>query len=170
MQKRGTTILFSWDALVISCAIPQRKTWMYSQKSITLLLKSYLWIFFLTLATLPKLKNLFTESCGFYDKDYGKILKLHRICCLSMVICIERVIFLSLTSQCLSLRTDEKDELESATRSNRQIPTFIHPLANVVLMFLNSVLPRRMNLNFLLQRSDPLINILYDALCNQYSN
>ena len=46
----------------------------------------------------PKLKNLFTESCGFYDKDYGKILKLHRICCLSMVICIERVIFLSLTS------------------------------------------------------------------------
>ena len=113
-----------------------------------------------------KWKNLFAELCDFCDQGYHKILKLYRVCWLAMTICIERVMkpFPSVQRNILSLKTDEKDEMESATRNNRLIAAFKHRLAEAMLMFLHIALPLLISLNLLLQRSDPLIHILYNAL------
>lgn len=113
-----------------------------------------------------KRKNLFAEFCDFCDQDYRKILKFHSVRWLGMATCIERVIklFPSLKSYCLSLKPDEKGGKEIATRNNRLIAAFKHPLAEVLLKFLHAALPPLIHLNLLLQRSDPLIHILYDAL------
>ena len=54
--------------------------------------------------------------------------------------------------------------MKSATRNNRLIAAFKHRLAEAMLMFLHIALPLLISLNLLLQRSDPLIHILYNAL------
>ena len=83
-----------------------------------------------------------------------------------MAACIERVIklFPSLENYCLSLKPDEKDGKETATRNNRLIDAFKHPLAEVLLKFLQATCPPLIHLNLLTQISDPLIHILCDAL------
>ena len=80
--------------------------------------------------------------------------------------CIERVIKLSpsLLSYCLSLNTNEKDEMESVARNNRLIAAFKNLLVEVMLMFIYAALPLLINLKLILQRSDLLIYILYNAL------
>lgn len=80
--------------------------------------------------------------------------------------CIERVIKLSpsLLSYCLSLNTNEKDEMESVARNNRLIAAFKNLLVEVMLMFIYAALPLLINLKLILQRSDLLIYILSNAL------
>ena len=97
---------------------------------------------------------------------YRKILKFHSVCWLGMVICIERVIkhFPSLQSYFLSLKTDEKDGIESATRNSRLIAAFKHPLVEATIMFLYTALPSVININLPLQRSDSVIHVFCDAL------
>ena len=73
-------------------------------------------------------------------------------------------LFPSLKSFFLSLKTDENDEMESAIRNNRLIAAFKHPPVEVMLLFLLAALTPLINLSLLLQRSDPLIQVLYDAL------
>ena len=113
-----------------------------------------------------KRKNLFAEFCNFCDQDYRKILKFHSVHWLGIAICIESVIklFPSLKSFFLSLKTDEKDEMESAIRNNRLIAAFKHPPVEAMSLFLLAALTPLINLSLLLQRSDPLIQALCDAL------
>ena len=113
-----------------------------------------------------KRKNLFAEFCNFCDQDYRKILKFHSVRWLGIAICIESVIklFPSLKSFFLSLKTDEKDEMESAIRNNRLIAAFKHPPVEAMSLFFLAALTPLINLSLLLQRSDPLIHVLYDAL------
>ena len=83
-----------------------------------------------------------------------------------MATCTEMVIklFPSLKSYCLSLKPDEKDGKETAMRNNRITDAFKHQLAKVLLKFLQAALPPLIHLNLLIQRLDPLIHILNDAL------
>ena len=106
-----------------------------------------------------KRKNLFAEFCDFCDQDCRKILKFHSVRWLGMEICIERVIklFPSLQSYFQSSKTDEKDGMESATRNNSLVAAFKHPLAKAILMFLHTALTLLININLLMQISDPLI-------------
>ena len=80
--------------------------------------------------------------------------------------CIERVIKLSpsLLSYCLSLNTNEKDEMESVARNNRLIAAFKNLLVEVMLMFIYTAPHLLINLKLILQRSNLLICILYNAL------
>ena len=93
-------------------------------------------------------------------------MKFHSVCWLDMAICIERVInlFPYWQSYCLSLKADEKDGMESATRNNRLIAAIKHPFPETMLMSLHAALPPLINANLLMQRSDLLTHIYYDAL------
>ena len=73
-------------------------------------------------------------------------------------------LFPSLKSFFLSLKTDEKNEMESAITNNRLIAAFKHPPAEAMSLFLLAALTPLINLSLLLQRSDPLIQALCDAL------
>ena len=106
-QVRRITILFLWDAHIISPNMTPKRPRMHSQRSTALALKNYLWIFIFTLTTLLKEKNPFAEFCHLRDQDYCKILKFHSVRWLAMTICIKRMIklFPSLQNYCLSLKT-----------------------------------------------------------------
>ena len=93
-------------------------------------------------------------------------MKFHSVRWLGIAICIESVIklFPSLKSFFLSLKTDEKNEMESAITNNRLIAAFKHPPVEAMSLFLLAALTPLINLSLLLQRSDPLIHVLYDAL------
>ena len=84
-----------------------------------------------------------------------------------MVICIERVIklFPSLKNYFVfeNWWKGWKGILDNKIK-NRLIAALKHPLAEAILMFLHAALPLLINLNLLLQRSDLLIQIFYDAL------
>ena len=54
-----------------------------------------------------------------------------------------------------------KDGERRSTRLNRLINSFAN---EIYLNFLHRALPRLINLNLLLQRSDPIIHLMYDAL------
>ena len=60
--------------------------------------------------------------------------------------------------------------METVTRKKRLTAVFKHPLTEVMQMLLHTALPPPMNLILLLQRSDPLIHILYDALLTCVKN
>ena len=113
-----------------------------------------------------KRKNLLTEFCEFCDQQYCKIIKFHSILWLGMSTCIERVLklFPSLKSYFLSLSPDMNNGLEFETRNNRLINSFKYPLLEHFLSFLHASLQPLITLNLLLQRMDPLIHILHDAL------
>ena len=57
-----------------------------------------------------------------------------------------------------------KDGEKKLTRLNRLITSFSNEMQEVYLCFLHGALPLLINLNLLLQRSDPIIHLLYDAL------
>ena len=101
-----------------------------------------------------KRKNLLAEFCEFCDQQYCKIIKFHSVHWLGLSTCIERVLklFPSLKSYLLSLSPDINNGVESETRNNRLIS------------FLHASLQPLITLNLLLQRTDPLIHILHDAL------
>ena len=52
----------------------------------------------------------------------------------------------------------------AVSRLNILIDAFSNPVTEVYCMFLDGVLPALTNLNLLLQRSDPIVHIMYDAL------
>ena len=57
-----------------------------------------------------------------------------------------------------------KDGEEKLTRLNRLINSFADEMREIYLNFLHGALPRLINFNLLLQRSDPIIQLMYGAL------
>ena len=115
---------------------------------------------------LSKRKNLLSEFCDFCDQKYHKILKFHNIRWLGLCTCIERTLklYTSLSSYFRSRNLEMQEGEKAVSRLNRLIDAFSSPLTEVYCMFLDGVLPALTNLNLLLQRSDPIVHIMYDAL------
>ena len=111
-----------------------------------------------------KRKNLLVQYCDFCDQQYSKIIKFHSVRWLGLSSCIERVLklFPSLKSYFLSLPPDRQEDAD--TRNNRLIHAFQNPLLEIYLLFLSASIQPLITLNLLLQRTDPLIHILHDAL------
>ena len=57
-----------------------------------------------------------------------------------------------------------KDGERKLTRLNKLINSFANKMQEIYLNFLHGALPRLINLNLLLQQSDPIIHHMYDAL------
>ena len=57
-----------------------------------------------------------------------------------------------------------KDGERKLTRLNRLVNSFVNEMQEIYLNFLHGALPRLTSLNLLLQRSDPIIHLMYDAL------
>ena len=57
-----------------------------------------------------------------------------------------------------------KDGERRSTRLNRLINSFANEMQETYSNFLHGALPRLINLNLLLQRCDPIIHLMYDAL------
>ena len=113
-----------------------------------------------------KRKSLLNEFCLFNDQGYCKIIKFHSVRWLGLTNCIERTLrlYASLKSYFLSQNPELKDGEKKLTRLNRLITSFRNEMQEVYLCFLHGALPLLINLNLLLQRSDPIIHLLYDAL------
>ena len=72
--------------------------------------------------------------------------------------------YTSLSSYFRSQNLEMQEGEKVVSRLNRLIDAFSSPLTEVYCMFLDGVLPALANLNLLLQRSDPIVHIMYDAL------
>ena len=112
-----------------------------------------------------KRKNLFAEYCSFCDQEYAKIIKFHSVRWLGLSECLTRTLrlFPSLRSYFLSQDAGIKDQ-ENTSRLERLVKLFSNPMLEIYCNFLNASLPYLINLNLFLQRTDPVIHLMYDAL------
>ena len=113
-----------------------------------------------------KRKNSLAEFNSFCDQNYRKIIKFHSVGWLGLSICVKRTLKLypSLKSYFLSQNREMKDDERKLTRLNRLINSFADEMLEIYSNFLHGALPRLINVNLLLQRSDPIIHLMYDAL------
>ena len=113
-----------------------------------------------------KRKNILAEFNSFCDQNYCKIIKFHSVRWLGLSTCVERTLKLypSLKSYFLSQNSEMKDGEQKLTRLYRLINSFVNEVQEIYLNFIHGALPRLINLNLLLQPSDPHIHFMYDAL------
>ena len=113
-----------------------------------------------------KRKNTLVEFCTFCNQEYCKIFRFHFVCWLGLFTCIERTLKLypSLKSYFLSQNMEIKNGKEKLTRLNRLIKSFSNKIQEVYLNCIHGALPKFIRLNLLLQRSEPIIHLMYDAL------
>ena len=114
----------------------------------------------------PKRKNLLAEFNSFSDQNYCKIIKAHSVRWLGLSTSVGNTLklYLSLKSYFLSQNPEMKDGEQKLTRLNRLINSFANEMQEIYLNFLHGALPTLINLNLLLQRSDPIIDLMYDAV------
>ncbi|XP_078538685.1 uncharacterized protein LOC144823755 [Lissotriton helveticus] len=110
-----------------------------------------------------KMTNLCGPFCKFVDSDYCQVLKEISVRWLGMLTGLDQLIlhFDSLRSYFLST-PDIAGACES--RMQRLFHCFKNPMTEIYCLFLQSSLPAFVNFNLLLQREDPVIHLLYDAI------
>jgi hypothetical protein len=110
-----------------------------------------------------KRKNLYSEFCHFNDVEYRRVLKFISVRWLGMSTCVERILkqFPALKSYFLS--TPDADR-SSKVRLARLVKVFEHPLTECYLLFVHACLPVFVNFNLLLQREDPILPLMYEAM------
>ncbi|XP_078538683.1 uncharacterized protein LOC144823754 [Lissotriton helveticus] len=110
-----------------------------------------------------KMTNLCGRFCKFADSDYCQTLKEISVRWLGMLTCLDQLIlnFDSLRSYFSS--TMDIDGA-SWSRLQRLGHCFKNPMTEIYCRFLQSSLPAFVNFNLLLQREDPVIHLLYDAI------
>ncbi|XP_069080250.1 uncharacterized protein [Pleurodeles waltl] len=108
-----------------------------------------------------------TNLCGrfgkFADSDYRETLKEISVRWLGMLTCLDQLIlhFDSLHSYFLS---SPDVAGASGSRLQRLVHWFKNPMTEIYCLFLQSALPAFVNFNLLLQREDPVIHLLHDAI------
>lgn len=110
-----------------------------------------------------KRKGELHDYAAFCDVAYRKVLKHVSTRWLSLKTCIERILkqYPALRSYFLS-----QEESASDRRLSRLQASFLDPMTEAYLMFLQSVLPLFTTANILLQSESPCIHILLDVMKN----
>lgn len=110
-----------------------------------------------------KRKNAYADFCTFTDVEYRRVLKFISVRWLGMSSCLERILkqFAALKSYFLS--TPDSDR-SSKVRLARLVKVFENPVTECYLLFLHSCLPSFVTFNLLLQREDPILPLIYDAM------
>ncbi|XP_069080247.1 uncharacterized protein [Pleurodeles waltl] len=110
-----------------------------------------------------KMTDLCDPFCKFADSDYRQVLKEISVRWLGMLTCLDQLIlhFDSLRSYFLSTPDIAG---ASGSRLKRLVCCFKNPMTEIYCLFLQSSLPAFVNFNLLLQREDPVIHLLYDAI------
>ena len=106
-----------------------------------------------------KRKGILREFCSFCDSDYREVVRYVSVRWLSLEKAVNRILQLY-----TSLQSYFKSEAESQARFKRLATAFEKPLTEVYLLFYQSVLPTFTQVNLLLQREDPNIYLVADAI------
>lgn len=106
-----------------------------------------------------KRKGILREFCSFCDSDYHEIVRYVSVRWLSLEKAVNRILQLY-----RSLESYFKSEAESQARFKRLAAAFEKPMTEVYLFFYQSVLPTFTQVNLLLQREDPNIYLIADAI------
>ena len=106
-----------------------------------------------------KRKGILREFCSFCDSDYHEVVRYISVRWLSLEKAVYRILQLY-----TSLQSYFKSESESQARFKRLRTAFEKPLTEVYLLFYQSVLPTFTQINLLLQREDPNIYLVADAI------
>ena len=108
-----------------------------------------------------KRKGTFREFCSFCDTEYREVVRYVSVRWLSLETSVHRILQLY-----ASLVSYFKSEEESQARFHRLQVVFEEPMTEVYLFFYQSILPTFTSINLLLQREDPSIYLVADALHN----
>ena len=116
-----------------------------------------------------KRKNMLVEFCEFCSQEYHKILKFLSVRWLGLSTCLERTLkmYPSLQSYFLSQEPEKKNgkrAMPEKSRLNRLIDAFTNPMTEACCLFLDAALPVLTSLNLMLQRADPVIHLMFEAL------
>ena len=106
-----------------------------------------------------KRKGILREFCDFCDNEYHEVVRYVSVRWLSLEKAIYRILQLY-----VSLQSYFKSESESQARFARLLSAFNNPMTEIYLLFYEAVLPTFTNLNRLLQREDPNIFLVGDAI------
>ena len=106
-----------------------------------------------------KRKNLLVEYSGFCDQEYHQVIKYASTRWLSLEKCVTRAL-----QQYESLKSYFLSEKSSQARFKRLQAAFHDPMTEVYLLFYQSALQIFIQLNQFLQRGDPLIGAVSQAL------
>ena len=106
-----------------------------------------------------KRKGILKEFCEFCDSDYREVVRFVSVRWLSLESAITRILQLF-----PSLQSYFRSENKSQARFTRLYSVFDSPMTEVYLLFYQAILPTFTNLNLLLQREDPNIFLVADAI------
>lgn len=106
-----------------------------------------------------KRKGILRDFCGFCDSNYREVVRYVSVRWLSLERAVYRILQLY-----NSLQSYFNSESESQPRFRRLVAAFERPMTEVYLLFYESVLPTFTHINLLLQREDPNIYLVADAI------
>lgn len=106
-----------------------------------------------------KRKGILRDFCGFCDSNYREVVRYVSVRWLSLERAVYRILQLY-----TSLQSYFNSESESQPRFRRLVAAFERPMTEVYLLFYESVLPTFTHINLLLQREDPNIYLVADAI------
>lgn len=106
-----------------------------------------------------KRKGILREFCTFCDSEYHEVVRYVSVRWLSLERAVYRILQLY-----TSLQSYFKSEKESQARFRRLLSAFNDPMTEVYFLFYESVLPTFTHTNLLLQREDPNIYLVADAI------
>ena len=161
--------LFSWAVPVIWPHNTVRKAEKEFEKYVDFNAEQFLVDLYFHFDYSSKRKNLLVEFCDFCVQEFHKILKFLSVCWLSLSTCLERTLkmYPSLQSYFLSQKQEKKNgEWAKPEQSilNRLISALANPMTEVYCLFLDRALPVMTSLNLMIQRADPVIYLMFEAL------
>ena len=106
-----------------------------------------------------KRKGILKEFCEFCESDYRQIIRYVSVRWLSLEKAVNRILQLY-----KSLQSYFRFESETQVRFVRLSSEFDNPMTEIYMLFYESVLPTITHLNLLLQREDPNIYLVSDAI------
>ena len=104
-------------------------------------------------------KNILVDFCAFCDNEYSKILQFSPVRWLGLSEYLARTLKLFPSLRSCFLSQDIKNGERILTPLDRLIDSFSNPMLQIYCTFLRSPLQR-------LQRSDPVVHIIYSLLFN----
>ena len=110
-----------------------------------------------------KRKNAYADFCGFVDLDYKRTLKFLSVRWLGLSTCLDRVLlqYPALRSYFLSAPDSDRS---SKGRLARLCKFFESEVNEIHCLFLQACLPSIINFNLLLQREDPVVPLMHEAM------
>ena len=106
-----------------------------------------------------KRKGVLQEFCTFCDTHYREVVHYVSVRWLSLEHAVQRILLLY-----NSLQSYFRSEEESQPRFARLRNAFDDPMTEAYFLFYQAVLPTFTNVNLLLQREDPTIHLIADAI------